>query len=268
MNFGKGIFPGLIVYIPEVDFEATKAAWIGSIQSKTKSNVVEENGEISIFGANIKSISKTPVNIFSKIINQDTMLQLSAIFELKKDVYIEKNTGENELADAKSYLREFAKNQYLELAKKQLATEEKLLKSLTKELETIKSKKSNLQKDIVSDHKSINEEQKEISIQNDELAKLKIEITAQSNQLVGMEKGNIKDEKEKYIKSLEKREKDLTKDLASSENKINKAKIEIDNANIEIQKCDVLQQSSRKKITQQETVVKNYTNKLNRIKKY
>lgn len=268
VKFGKGLFPGIIVDIPEANFETVKADWLATIESKTRSGVVEENNEISIFGANIRDISKTPVNIFSNINNLDTMIRLSAVFELKKDVYIEKSTGEDELSKAKNFLKEFAKSQYIEIAKKQLDNEKKLLKEMKKDLESLQDKKLDMQKDIVSGRNNIKDIQEESTIQNNELSTLKAEIISQNNQMAGMEKGTLRDEKEKYIKSLEKREKALKKDLESGENKINKENVEIDNANIEIQKNDILQESSRQKITKQEYVVKNYTDKLNRIKKY
>lgn len=268
VNFGKGIYPGVLVNIPDANFNTVKVNWMDLIQTKTKSKVVEENGEISIFGANIRAISKTPVNIYSRLINRDTVLQLSAIFELKKDVYIEKSNGENELIKAKSFLKEFAKNQYINIAKTQLWNEEKILKEMKKELESLHEGKLDFQKDILSNRNSIKDRQKSFSIQNIELNSLKAEIIAQNNQLIGMEKGTLKGEKEKYIKSLEKREKELKNEIESLENKINKENVEIENLNIEIQKNDMLQESASKKITLQEIVVNNYINKLNRIKKY
>ena len=40
---------------------------------------------MSIFGAKIKAISPNPINVYSKLIRLDSMLQLFASFETKKD---------------------------------------------------------------------------------------------------------------------------------------------------------------------------------------
>ena len=53
---GNSIYPGLTVTIPEVDFDKTLKNWIKEQESGTKSKVVTENGEMSIFGAIKKNI--------------------------------------------------------------------------------------------------------------------------------------------------------------------------------------------------------------------
>ena len=58
--------PGITVTIPEVEYETVEKNWVRTMESGTRSKAVYENGEWSIFGANIKSISETPVNIYSR----------------------------------------------------------------------------------------------------------------------------------------------------------------------------------------------------------
>jgi hypothetical protein len=86
----------LVVTIPEVNYETAEKDWIKELQAGTKLKVVTENKEMIISGANIKNISPDPVNINSKLINQDSSLLLMVSMELGKDKYIEKANGENE----------------------------------------------------------------------------------------------------------------------------------------------------------------------------
>ena len=86
----------MVVTIPEVNYETAEKDWIKELQAGTKLKVVTENKEMIISGANIKNISPDPVNINSKLINQDSSLLLMVSMELGKDKYIEKANGENE----------------------------------------------------------------------------------------------------------------------------------------------------------------------------
>ncbi len=71
--------------IPEVNYDKTLKVWLRDLQAGTKSKVITENGEMSIFGAKIKAISPNPINIYSKLMRLDSMLQLFVSFEKKKD---------------------------------------------------------------------------------------------------------------------------------------------------------------------------------------
>src|SRR5665811_2070026 len=77
LKIGKGRLPGLSVIIPEVNYEKTLKIWIRELESGTKSKIVTENSEMSIFGAKIKEISPNPVNVYSKLTNLDSALQLN-----------------------------------------------------------------------------------------------------------------------------------------------------------------------------------------------
>jgi chromosome segregation ATPase len=266
--FGISKYPGIIVTIPEVNMETVQKDWVKSLQSGTKSKVVTENEEMTILGANIKEISKTSVNVFSKIMNQDSLVQLSAIIELKKDVYAESGNEELEFTAAKNYLKEFAKSEYIALAKDQLQVEEKKLKDLENELSSLKNDKSKEQKSIKSNKDRIQSEKDNISEQNAELAKLEAELINQNAQLEAMDEGVAKDEKQKFIKELEKQKNKLTKKIGSSEKKITKAESQIEDSYSSIPQIESSQDDIRTRISNQEAVRNRYAEKLNTIKGY
>ena len=268
LKIGKGRLPGLSVIIPEVNYEKTLKIWIRELESGTKSKIVTENNEMSIFGAKIKEVSPNPVNVYSKMTNLDSALKLNVSFEVKKDQYIERSSGETDLIKAKNYLKEFAKNQYINLAKDQADAEDKKLRDLQRELSSLEKEKSRFQKSIQSENTSIVTEKDNIAIQNNELASVSAEIIEQNKQLGSMEEGTTKKEKTDYINGLEKRRKKVQSSIESSENRINKANHEIDKANAEIPRNDKMQEQVNDKIEKQQAVYQKFEDKIKTIKSY
>lgn len=268
VSFISGKLPGVVVSIPEGNFDAIKKSWEKEMEAGTKSKAIYENGEWSIFGANLKKISPTPVNVFSKLVNQDSLVLFMATIELKKDVYVQKGSAEAELTQMKAYMKEFAKNQYTEVAEKQLEAEEKKLKDLEKELSSYQKDEADLEKSINADEQTIQEQESNLVVLNNELTALSAEIITQNSQLTSLTEGSAREQKEKYIKDLDKREKKLRNDVKSAENKISKCKGDIRDANNEIPKKQQLQKEMNEKVAAQEAVVRNYEDKLNKIKAY
>jgi chromosome segregation ATPase len=266
ITFGKSKYPGVVVTIPEANFEKLQKDWKKELESKTKSKVVIENGEWSIFGANVKDLSPTPVNIYSKLRNQDSLVELRSVVELKKDVYVEKQSSE--MLKLETYLKDFAKNQYIETASSQLKVEEDTLRQLKKMLSDYEKDESNFKEDIKSAERSNKEQEDNMSAFNAEIETLATEINSQNAQLTSMGEGSIKDDKAKYVKDLDKKKKKLGNDIESSEKKIKKANKEIEEAEKGIPEKQSLQEEMKKKIAGQELVVRKYEEKLDAIKLY
>jgi hypothetical protein len=268
LKIGSSLLPALSVNIPEVNFEKTLKAWIREQQSGTKSKVLTENGEMSIFGAKIKDISPNPVNIYSKLIAADSGLLLTVSFELKKDQYIERKSSETDFNKAENYLKEFSKSQYIEVAKDQAEKEEKTLRDLQRELSSLENEKSRFQRSIQSNYKTIADSKENITIQNNELTIVNGLLVEQNNQLSTMDSVPERKEKAQAIKDLEKRKKKAMNSLESSENRISKANNEIDKANGEIPRNERMQEKVHDQIVAQEAVYQKYADKLKKIKSF
>ena len=105
LKIGSSEMPGLSVTIPEADYEKTLKEWTKLLESGTRSNVVQDNNEMTIFGARIKNISDDPLNVYSILTNTGSVLTLQAAFELKKDEFIERTVNDEDYAKArKEYL--------------------------------------------------------------------------------------------------------------------------------------------------------------------
>lgn len=268
LQFGKAHMPALTVTIPEVNYETTLKSWTKELQSGTKSKLVIENNNLTIFGAKIKDISSTPVNVYSRLVNLDSVLRLTVSFELKKDEYVERTNSEADLNKAKIYLKEFAKNEYLDIAKDQADAEDKKLRDLQKELSSLEKDKNKLQKSIESENSTIYTENDNITTQKNELETVSAELIEQNKQLNTPEGEAVKKEKTDYINSLEKRKKKAQNEIESSNNKINKANNEIDKAKAEIPKNERMQEQVNEKIEKQQAVYQMYADKVKNIKSY
>ena len=268
LKLGKTTLPAISVTIPEVNYENTLKIWIKNLESGSKSKVVTENNEMSIFGAKIKEISPNPVNVYSRLIKLDSTLKLTASFELKKDEYVEKTGTASEFSKAENYLKQFAKDQYIELAKTQVDREDKKLREIDKELSSLEKEKNRMQKSISSNNIIITNEKENITIQNNELTTVAAAIIEHNRQLDTMSTGPAKEEKMKYIKDLEKRKAKAKSAIESSENKINKTNNDTDKTNAEIPKNEKMQEQVNEKIQNQQAVLQKFTDKLKRIRSY
>jgi hypothetical protein len=268
IQIGKSVLPALSVTIPESEFDKTLKAWIRELQAGTKSKVVTENSEMSIFGAKIKSISPNPVNVYSKLDKLDSMLVLYASFETKKDEYVVGSSGAPEFAKAKDFLKEFAKAQYLDVAKDQANAEEKKLKDLQRELSSLENEKSRMLRSIESNKNSIISEKENITLMNNELNTVRVAMVGQDSILASMEEGPAKKAKAAEIKDLDKRNRKAQNSIESSEKKINRSNEEIEKATNSIPQNEKMQEKVREQILQQQAVYDKYAEKLKRIKAY
>ena len=270
LKVGNALLPGISVVIPEVPYERTLKAWIKELESGTKSKVVDEAGGMSIFGAIMKSITEFPVNVYSELIdrNIDSTLALKVAIEMKKDQYIERATGEAELAKAKTFLFDFAKKQYIDLVAEQVKAEENKLKDLERELGSLEKDQTGMEKSIRSNNRLISYEKEKLIELNNELTSVSAALVEHNTQLSSMEPGDPRDERVKYIKTLEKQKKRTQKAIRSAENKIAKSEKSVDNSTRAIPRVDNTQERTRNRIADQEAVLQKFVDKLNTVKGY
>lgn len=261
-------YPGIIATIPEVAYEVVQKNWIKAIESGTRSKAVYDNGKWTLFGANISSISPTPMNVYSKLENQDSLVRLLVAMELKKDDFIQTGTHEPELASAREFVKQFAKKQYLELVAGQLKAEEKKLKEVERESSSYKKQQAKLERAMRSAEKTLKSEQEKLVTYNTELNNMSVELASQTMQLNELAEGPAKEEREKYLKSLEKRKRKITKGISSSQKKIDKANNTIRDSSARIPGKETKQDDAQNKIAAQQAVVNQFKDKLKKIEQY
>jgi len=268
VQIGNWLYPGFYVTIPEADYDNVLKNWVKLQETGTKSKVQTENGEMTIFGANVREISPTSVNIYSRLVNEDTVSRLLACIEIKKDEFVEPAAGDIQMTAALNFLKEFAKSQYIEVIKGQLDAEEKILRDLNRELSSLQSSKARSQKTAKNKRGTVSNEQEKLQVRHNELSMLSSEIINKNNEMMDMPVGAGRDAMATQVKELEKRRKKLQKEISKSENKINKARSAINQADRSIPRNENEQDVLKSKIDAQQAVVQTFIDKLNNVKLY
>lgn len=268
LQIGTSILPGFSVTIPEAEYDVVLKAWTRELESGTRSKVHTQNSEMQILGGKVKAISKNAINVFSKLEKFDSMLILYASFETSKDQYITSAAGEAEFLIARDFMKEFAKNQYIDVAKAQSDLEDKKLRDLERELSSLQNEKSRMEKSIESNRSSIVSEKENIALMNNELNIVDAALLGQDSLLASMEAGPEQKVKNKEIKEFDKRKKKALNSIESSEKKIQRSNDEIDKAINSIPQNERIQEKVKEQIAQQQAIYQEYADKLKRIRAY
>ncbi|MBW6490682.1 MAG: hypothetical protein K0B15_05745 [Lentimicrobium sp.] len=265
-SFSNVEFPGIWVSIPEASAEIVQANWVKTIQRGTKSKPVISGQNVSLFGAIIKPIYDGPINIESSILSQDTVVMLFAGVELKRGEFI--TSGSNEYDRLKTFLKDFAKSEYIKVAEKQLSSEESKLKILEKELSGSRKSTGKFEKKIQSTYSMISKEEDNITSYRKQLQVTDMTIDNASSALSVMTDPDARKAKNTELKAAQKTKKGLMKKISSSENKISKANNSISDMSNSINVNQKAQNDLNLAINAQKMVINEFQNKLKTIKTY
>jgi hypothetical protein len=267
-NFSHGDYPGLSLIIPEAKYDDVAKEWTKRLEKGTKSGLTVENGEYSIFGAQIADISENPINVYSILRAQDSAVQMDVAIELKPKEYLSRSQSEREFALVKDYLYQFGKEEYTQVANNQLKEEEKKLKSLEKELESMQNDKTKLEKDIVEENNDIVSHEDKIEMMKTDASNLNDQIGQERKTLLGLKDEEAKKLKEDQIKDLEKEKKKVLKEVENFQKKIVDCKSNINTAELDIESNLNAQLTKTGEIDAQALIVQSAINKLNTIMSY
>ena len=266
VKIGKTRIPGFSVTIPEVKLEALKASWVKTIEKGTKSKAIVDNNDITVFGAIIPNYEGGAVNIMSKASEQDSLCSLFVCFETKPDVYIGKVSPEYDRLS--KFLKKFAKEQYIIVAKNQLLAENDKLSELEKQLKSERKSTDKFKKNIQSADVNIEAERDKISGFEKEIEVTNSSIESISSSISSMDDGDAKKAKKSELKKLENKKKGLLKSINSSENKISKANTAIEDNNSNIVLKEATLKDLNERIVQQKLVITRFETKLETIENY
>lgn len=266
VKIGNTLFPGFWLTIPESKPDAIKSSWSKAILKGTKSKISTNNNEMTLFGAIISDFYDGNVNIMSKIEDQDTSTRLFVCVETTRDNFIGKSSSEYEKLSR--YLKKYARDQYVIVAKDQLAAEEDKLSDLEKELKSMRKSKEKMEKDIQSAKVRITGENDNISALNKEIIVVDANISNVSSVLSYTEEGEAKKAKQSELKTLQKKKKGILKDINSAENSISKANTDIADNTRDIELNEVNQAEINEKIKQQAITIVKFQKKLKTIEAF
>jgi chromosome segregation ATPase len=228
-----------------------------------------QQGEITIFGAFVKSISEDPVNIYSQIIPRDSIVELNTCVELKRSEFVTDELYETEFNQLKAHMYEFGKEVYIEEVKNQVKVEKDVLKELEKELKKFQNEQESMEKkisknehDITISEDDIRILDADIAIKNAELAQAKVQLGSVGDDL--LQKETIEAE----IKDLEKEKKKMLKSVEKEKKNIVGYNSDIYNTKLEIPALVAHQNQKMQEIVAQESRVNLFETKLRTIEAY
>lgn len=269
-KLGQDDYSGVQVLIPEAERELVENMWIKALEKGTKSKVSEAHqGEITIFGAFIKSLGEDPVNIYSQVIPRDSLVELNTCIELKRSEFITENLYESEFNELKAYMHDFGKVVYIEEVEEQVKAEENLLKELQKELKKLQNDKESLEKKIsknehgitVSDD-DIRISDGDIAVKNEEIARVKVRLGSVGDDAV------LKETLESELKDLEKEKKKMQNSIKKENKRIVGYESDIDNIKLEIPTLVDQQNQKMEEIEKQRNRVNQFETKLATLENY
>lgn len=260
-NFGTGTIPTYSVVVPEGDYDEILEEWIKYQESGTRSKVVKKNDNLTIFGAKVKPVSEDPVNIYSFVSDETGGVRIMSAFETEPGTY----ASSAEYANARKYLFDFAKDQYVSLVNDQLNEEEKKLRSLKNELSSLENDRTRMERSISSSEETIEEETNNLEELRNSLASLTPQRYqgGDSASITGM--GSASPDE---VKDLEKERKKINRDIKSAEDKIDRAERDMRENQRALPGNASDQEVARRKVEEQEKVVEFHSDKLETIKSY
>lgn len=268
IEFRHGSYNGLSLTIPEVGYNTIEKDWTKLLEKGTKSKIQVEDGEHTIFGAQLDDISKEPINVYSTMINVDTSIILKVTFELKPKEYLSKETTPFEYTQAKLLLFNFGKDLYMELAKEEFKEQEKNLRQLERELESLYNEKNKLEKAIVNDQNDITEYSDKIAMLQQDAENLNNQLVRENETLLELEGNEQRLAKEKEIDNIEKDKEKALKAIESLEKKIPSRKSSIERAKLDIETNIKEQAAKISAIEIQKPISNEAERKLNTIESY
>jgi chromosome segregation ATPase len=229
----------------------------------------DHQGEITIFGAYVKSISEDPINIYSQIIPRDSVVELNTCIELKRNEFLTEGSYESEFNQLKAYLHDFAKEVYTEEVKDQLKAEEEVLKELEKELKKLQNEQKSMEKKISNNQHDISVAESDIMVMDSDINRKNDEISRTKTRLASAGADPVQKEiVESELKDLEKDRKKLLKSVEKERKDIVGYNSDIDNIRIEIPGIEEQQYQKMQEIEQQRIRVNQFEAKLENVKNY
>jgi predicted nucleic acid-binding Zn-ribbon protein len=270
-EMSKGRQPGFAVDIHQADLEIVQRDWIKYIQDDTREKAEKVDHEIQIIGAVDDEINHKPFNLYSILINKDTLVKLVAFIEIDSVFFDPKKYPEKLVSDKiesgiRNFLHEFAVEQYKDAVGIEIDDEEKILKSMNRELKDLEDEKEKLEKEITSSEQNITSAEDEVNLLDMEIDSKLSQIESSRLRISSMTDKETKKVAQKELKDLEKDKKKLDDKKTKMNKEIVGHQSDIKGFEKEIKKNLELQETKADEIKQQEELIKSLEDKLAAIK--
>ena len=272
----RGKQTGYSVFIKDATLDNVIKKWGQNMKNEKAADIFKSKddkvkyevkaGEYIAERAILPEISNKYITTIANIVNVSGGVQITAFFELDS-IFISKQTLGTTYNDTRNYVRKFGIVCYKDAVSNELAREDKKLTDLNDKLESLKSKKIQLEKSIIKSESLISEMESELrtnlSDQERSGQNLKMLNDSLTNQQVNSAAYTVYNNR---LKEESKTQKRLLNDNAAIHKKIENSKKDILEYKEALSKNQVDQEFQSKQIENQQIVVNNVKTKLQNIK--
>ncbi len=261
VSMSQGEQPAYIVVVPQADYNQVLKEWKKTIRQNTKSKVEENEHELFIAGTLISSIHHQPINIYSAVIEKDSVIKVVAVFEIDSVffAYSEENhdlKNEKTYHQIKNFMRDFAVSQYTYAIGLELSAAEKLLKTQNKDLKELGKQNEIYQKEMKESEQNIKNSEDLISSYEKDSERKLSEINSKKESIVGLaDDPALASQAKDQLKTLEKEKKNISDKLEKEQKNIVKNQSNIEELNRYIEDNTEKQTAKKEEIENQEDVV-------------
>lgn len=219
-SFSKGNYNGYSVVIPRAKLKEVAKDWNRYLR-RNKGRVNENDDEYTLSKIVVAEVSKDSIIIYSnlKAIETDVLLTGAAT---KNDSDFFSTSSNPETSETfKSFLRNFAVNEYRNIVTDELADEQKRLKRIENELKDLEGDNEQSEKKIKSNKRDIERIEDDIR-SNQQLKEIKSDAIIQQQKVIAtyLTSSDLKKEEEKKLKAMQKEKSKIDKDDESMHRKI------------------------------------------------
>ena len=267
-SFSKATANSYRVQIPEAKLKSIDKNWTSYLKSLSTGKVQNINGEYWATWVVYKNISTNPINIYSKLLENNQGVQLTAWFTANDSVYFSKTENIDQNTASEKFVRDFAITEYKRIVQGQLDAGKEVQQKLEDKLaKAIKGEEKKIKK-ISEDNRSIDRNLNAIKLNEREQA-TQSNLIASQKSLVEKETGEDAERLKTEQQRLTAYEKDMKK-LVKTNEKLQSA---IDKWHKNIRDSKRAMEQSRKdqeglnaQIEGQKSTVQKIQDKLNNIK--
>ena len=207
----KGEFPSYSVEVPQSDVKTIDKDWKKYLSTGTKAKLIELGGEVIMPGAVNKNISSDPFNVYSKLLETNTGVRITAWFNFKDSFYISKQYNNDMDVAAKKYMLDFAMQEYHDVVSNELDGEKGRLKKLQDEMNDLIKAEEKSTKRINEDRRSIDRAKNDITANEGDQQRQADLISNQKGVVSSTTDPDANKEAVKALKDLEATKKKLEK---------------------------------------------------------
>jgi hypothetical protein len=267
-SMSKGSANAFVMEVPQTKAADLKKDWQKFLKDNSRAKIEDDKTELSAIGANISKLSTSLLNHYALFTENTNASKIFTFFQIN-DAFVSTATNAEVAANVKLFMLEFGKLTYSNVVENEIKEEQKKLKTLEKELESLMKGEDKAKGKIINFKHNIEQDELEIKAKKHEQEVMQKEIEAQKEKMIGISLHKEEQKLQKKLisrmdsdkKKIIKAQSNLLKDIHKNESKIRETESEI-------VKIKEKQTAKTTEVDKQKYLLQQVQNKLEAIKKF